>query len=238
MVRVRTATPEDVSAISEITVRGWQVAFRGLFPDEYLDALDPRDRDAAFAERLKNGLLHYAAVALEDEVVGFVGLRPPDDEGLDPIRVHEIWGLYVEPELIGTGVGRVLMDHALAHLRTGSWEQAILWTLKDVDRTCRFYEAAGWYRDGEEKVWEIPEGNPVTLVRYTFDLISGTVDESDPTTNEREPGDLANEKAHEPHAEVPKPSGLHWTARDSSFPSSILPKVRMMKGVDIFSSCG
>ena len=63
-----------------------------------------------------------------------------------------------------------LMDHALDHLHTGAWDFAILWTLRDVERTCRFYEAAGWYRDGEEKVWEIPKGNTVSLVRYRFDL--------------------------------------------------------------------
>lgn len=66
MIRVRTATPEDVSVISEITVRGWQVAFREFFPDEYLDSLDPRDRDAAFAERVRNSPPNHAAVAEDD----------------------------------------------------------------------------------------------------------------------------------------------------------------------------
>lgn len=165
MIRVRTATPEDVPVISEINVRGWQVAFRGLFPDE----LDPRDRDSAFAERVNNPS-HHSAVAVDDTVIGFAGLGPPDAEDLNPSLVHEIWGLYIQPERIGTGVGRILMDDALDHLQTGSWEYAILWTLRDVDRTCRFYEAAGWYRDREEKVWDLPEGNPVTLVRYRFDL--------------------------------------------------------------------
>lgn len=171
MVRIRTATPEDVSVISEINVKGWQAAFRGLFPDAFLDELDPRDRESAFAERVTSGPPQHTALAVDgDEVVGFIGLEFPEADDLDPTRVHEIWGLYIEPERIGTGVGRILLDHALEHLQSGSWEYAILWTLRDVDRTCRFYETAGWYRDGQEKVWEIPEGNPVTLIRYRFDL--------------------------------------------------------------------
>lgn len=170
MVRVRTAKPEDVSAIAEVNVRGWQVAFRGLFPDEFLDALNPKGWEPAFAERVAGGPSHHTAVAVDDEVVGFVGLEPPEAEALDPASVHELWGLYVQPERIGTGVGRILMDHALDYLRTGSWDCAILWTLRDVDRTCRFYEAAGWYRDGEEKIWEVPEGHSVSLVRFRFDL--------------------------------------------------------------------
>ena len=169
MARIRLATPEDASIMCEINVRGWQVAFRGLFPDEFLDTLDPKDREPAFAERVSVDPYH-AAVAVDEEVVGFVGLGPPDAEDLDPVRVHELWGLYVEPERFGTGVGRILMDHAFDHLRSGGWDSAILWTLRDVERTCRFYEAAGWYRDGEEKAWEVPQGNLLTLVRYRYEL--------------------------------------------------------------------
>lgn len=170
MIRVRTATSEDVPAICEINVRGWQVAFRGHFPDEFLDTLDPKDRESPFAERVMGGPTQHTAVAVDDAVVGFVGLGPPDAGDLDPARVHEIWGLCVEPKRIGTGVGRILMDHAVDHLKKGDWERAILWTLRDVDRTCRFYESAGWYPDGQEKVWELPKGNLVSLVRYRFDL--------------------------------------------------------------------
>lgn len=152
-------------------MRGWQAAFRGLFPDAYLDTLDPRDRDSAFAERVTSGPPHHTSVAVEDnEVVGFVGLEPPESKDLDSASVHEIWGLYIEPQRFGRGIGRLLLDHATDRMQAGDWEYAILWTLRDVERTCRFYEAAGWYRDGEQDVWEIPEGNHVDLVRYRFDL--------------------------------------------------------------------
>jgi GNAT superfamily N-acetyltransferase len=170
MVGIRAATADDVSAIADINTRGWQAAFRGVFPDDFLDGLDPRRRDANFTVAVTSEG-HYTAVAVDDEVVGFVGLRPPEPEDGDSDRVHEIWGLYVEPDRIGTGLGRALMGHAREYLGTGQWEHAILWTLRDVDRTCRFYETAGWYRDGAEKVWDLPEGNPVTLVRFRFDLI-------------------------------------------------------------------
>jgi GNAT superfamily N-acetyltransferase len=170
MVSVRVATPGDVPVICQINVQSWQAAFRGLFPDEFLDSLDPKDREPAFAERLTGDPPHHAAVAIDGEVVGFVALGPPDDEDLNANRVLELWGLYVDPDRVGTGTGRILMDHAIDHLRAGGWDYAILWTLRHVDRTRRFYEAAGWYPDGEEKTWEIPKGNAVSLVRYRFDL--------------------------------------------------------------------
>jgi GNAT superfamily N-acetyltransferase len=171
MVHLREATSEDVPVICEINVRGWQVAFRELFPDEFLDTMDPGDRRSAFAESVANGSEHRSVVAVDQgNVIGFAILGPPQAEELDPARAHELWGLYIEPDRIGTGLGRMLMDDALDYLEAGGWDYAILWTLRDIDRTCRFYEAAGWHRDGEERVWEIPEGNPVTLVRYRLDL--------------------------------------------------------------------
>lgn len=38
-VNVRRATPEDAEAIERIRIRGWQVAYRHLFPPEELDRL-------------------------------------------------------------------------------------------------------------------------------------------------------------------------------------------------------
>lgn len=163
--------PEDVRAITEINVRGWQVAFRGFFPDDFLDAMDPKDREPVVIDMVGKGPPHHVAVAVQGgAVVGYVMLGPPRAQDLDPSRVHELWALYIEPDRIGTGLGRTLMDHALTHLHTGSWDYAVLWTLRGAQRTSRFYEAAGWYRDGAATVEEIPAGHPVSLVRYRIQL--------------------------------------------------------------------
>jgi len=171
MLEVREATPADVSAIAEINVRGWQVAFRHLFPAEFLDAMDPEEREPLIEEMVRRGHPHHVAVAVEeDRVVGYVMLGPPLTEDLDASRIHEVYSLYIDPDRVGTGLGRRLMDHALEYLRVGGWDYAVLWTLRDVERTSRFYEAAGWFLDGAEKVEEIPEGNPMVEVRYRIDL--------------------------------------------------------------------
>jgi GNAT superfamily N-acetyltransferase len=171
MLEVREATPADVSAIAEINVRGWQVALRHLLPDEFLDAMDPDEREPFVEEMVRSGHPHHIAVAVEeDRVVGYVMLGPPLTEDLDASRIHEVYSLYIEPDRIGTGLGRKLMDHALEYLRAGGWDYAVLWTLRDAERTSRFYETAGWFLDGAEKVEEIPEGNPMAEVRYRIDL--------------------------------------------------------------------
>ncbi|KAL2044143.1 hypothetical protein ABVK25_012432 [Lepraria finkii] len=41
---MREARIGDEAAVADIHVRAWQEAYRGLIPDEFLDALDPDDR--------------------------------------------------------------------------------------------------------------------------------------------------------------------------------------------------
>ena len=43
-VQFRLAVPGDEQAVAVVHVRSWQVAYRGLMPDEYLDGLRPQDR--------------------------------------------------------------------------------------------------------------------------------------------------------------------------------------------------
>lgn len=47
-VKVRAALPADAFAVAEVHVRSWQLGYRGLLPDAYLDALRPADRAARY----------------------------------------------------------------------------------------------------------------------------------------------------------------------------------------------
>lgn len=70
---------------------------------------------------------YHVAVAEDDgKVVGYVMLGPPISEDLDSSAVHELYSLYIEPNRVGTGLGRRLMDHALQYLRNGDWDYAVL----------------------------------------------------------------------------------------------------------------
>src|SRR5258708_39547141 len=44
--RARAARPDDAPRMGEVHVRAWQVAYRGLMPDAYLDGLAPEERAA------------------------------------------------------------------------------------------------------------------------------------------------------------------------------------------------
>jgi L-amino acid N-acyltransferase YncA len=172
---IRAATEADARAIAEIHVAGWRWAYRGMVADELLDSLSVERRE----EGWKRGLARRAAgedfprmwAADQDgRVVGFAAAGPTEDADAAE-RTGEVYAIYLQPAVVGTGVGRALFAYAVADLRSLGFAQATLWVLEDNTRTRRFYEIAGWRPDGTTKTEDF-HGFPLREVRYRIELAS------------------------------------------------------------------
>jgi RimJ/RimL family protein N-acetyltransferase len=167
-MRVRTAVIEDAYGIATVHVRTWQAAYRGIVPDEILDAMDIERR----AERWRDDWLSTPGggiwVAEEDEaIIGWANAGPSRDSD-EAAAQGELYGIYVAPTEWGTGAGRSLLDVATAWL-SERYESAALWTLVANARARRFYEKNGWRFDGTTK--DDDRGSFVLHeVRYSIDL--------------------------------------------------------------------
>jgi ribosomal protein S18 acetylase RimI-like enzyme len=145
-VQVRLATADDADGIARVQERGWQGAYRHIFPPEKLDRggfIDPE----RWRARLRTPPPGWTTlVAAADEVVGFASIGPSrDEEGLG-----ELYAIYVDPDAWDTGAGRALMERAEQHLAE-EYDEATLWVLEDNARARRFYAVAGWSPDGAAK---------------------------------------------------------------------------------------
>src|SRR5689334_10893229 len=149
-MRIREAERHDAFAIATVHVRGWQWAYRGLLPDALLDGLSVTDRAAWRDARLADppaGERTLVVEADDGRVVGFAVSGP--SRGLeDPPTDGEVYAIYLDPAVVGTGMGRGLFDHALSALRNDGYGRALVWVLETNDRARRFYEAAGFECDG------------------------------------------------------------------------------------------
>jgi GNAT superfamily N-acetyltransferase len=148
-MHVRVATREDAEAVEAIRIRGWQIAYRHLFPAAELDAL-PLDA-SRWRDRLENPPRGWTTFVVDAEagVVGFATVGPSRDLA----GVGELYAIYVHPDAWSTGAGRALIERAEAELRT-EYEEAALWVLEDNPRARAFYERAGWSPDGARKAEE------------------------------------------------------------------------------------
>lgn len=151
---MRRAVPQDARAIAEIHVRSWQVAYRGLVPDDVLDGLSVAQREQFWREASAGG--HGAGAVFVasggSQIEGFCALSTPSrDEDADE-GTAEIGAIYVDPSAWRRGVGGALMDAALTELRAGGWRQVTLWVLA-ANRPARdFYSRFGFEPDGGELI--------------------------------------------------------------------------------------
>jgi len=151
---VRDAELADAESIERIRVRGWQVAYRGIYPDAFLAQM-PIDW-SRWQERLRALPAGWSILVTEKtsgsrRPLGFVSTGPSRDEELEP--VGELYALYVEPESWSRGAGTALLQAAEERLAT-AFDEATLWVLAGNERGRRFYECAGWRADGVGRSYE------------------------------------------------------------------------------------
>ena len=99
---------------------------------------------------------------------GFAATGPATDAAAGP-GTAEVYAVYLEPERVGSGVGRELFETAVRNLRDVGFSRALLWVLDSNERARRFYEAAGWTADGavKDEEWY---GHVIREVRYSIGL--------------------------------------------------------------------
>ncbi|MCY3920580.1 MAG: GNAT family N-acetyltransferase [Chloroflexi bacterium] len=166
---VRRATFDDVEAFEAVRIATWKACFRGIVSDQFLDdlALPPHR-----IQRCRNAILDVERSSVMvacagDDIVGVGMAEPARDEDL-AADVGEVRALYVHPDWQSRGVGRALLAALTTALGACGYRAGVLWALRELPSTRRFYEANGWAFDGAEDAhdWH----GLVHLVRYARDL--------------------------------------------------------------------
>ena len=153
-VAIRRATVDDAAIIATIQVHGHRWAYAGILPQPASDGEWIAQRTDVWRRLLAAADPSRAYVAERDgRAVGFVTVGASDDASL-PATTGMLYALYLEPAVVGSGVGRALGAHAVAELRALGFADAVLWVLEENARARRFYEAAGWAFDGARKDYE------------------------------------------------------------------------------------
>jgi GNAT superfamily N-acetyltransferase len=165
-VVLRTAAEFDLFGVGQLHCRSRADAYAHIISAEALGALSGEALGAWWSERWKwERETHRLTVAEQaGRIVGFTYVGPSEVDG-----AAELYAIHVEPELVGAGVGRLLMVNALGQLAEISPSRALLWVLAENERARRFYDRGGWRPDGTTRV-EAIGGEPVAQVRYELDL--------------------------------------------------------------------
>jgi GNAT superfamily N-acetyltransferase len=165
---LRPAAPGDELAVARVHVRSWQLGYRGLLPDAYLDGLKPEERAQRYTFGSADPGRPATLVALQQGTIcGFATTAPARDA--DAQGQGELCALYVDPDCWGQGTGAILIAAARARLLAQGFRTAVLWVLDSNVRAYRFYSRDGWVADGSrriETIWNVR----VQELRYSRSL--------------------------------------------------------------------
>ena len=168
---IRPATTRDARGIARVQVRGWQIGYRGIIPDEYLARMSIEAMTNRWLGNLAEpGGKQHLVAELDDESIAGWSAFGANQGDLGP-EIGELGALYVDPDHWDTGIGGSLLSDAEQGLLGQGYREAILWTLADNARTRRFYEKRGWTHDGATE----PHRSGATVVRYVKKF-AGSVD--------------------------------------------------------------
>lgn len=149
-LQIRPATLRDAKAIAELHASASQATYRGLLPDEQVNALTSaasvEKRLAYWREAVEYSDPQVHVATQGSEIVGFVAFDRSRD-AKTPATTGEIWALYVAPTNWGQGAGLALWDAARDGLLEEGCNKVTVWTALRNERALRFFELAGFKRE-------------------------------------------------------------------------------------------
>ncbi len=155
---------DDLHQISCLYAESWRAAYRDILDPEYLAALS----DDGWIRHLRADLRKEAMIWLAFEGQQLVGVSTCQISGENGYQGWgEIISLYLRPTFWRQGIGRQLMQKALASLWELECRDVYLWVLVDNNRARGFYEKMGFQPSSDIRACRI--GNCLaSKIRYVY----------------------------------------------------------------------
>jgi len=124
--------------ISKIYEESWKCAYKGIIPQDYLDSIS----EGYWALKLDKHGWNTLVCVNNGRIVGTSSFYKSRFE-----QFHD-WGevisIYLLPDYMGKGYGRILMESAISELKKRGYEDIFLWVLEENIRARHFYEHFGF----------------------------------------------------------------------------------------------
>lgn len=142
---VRLAVPEDVEALRELTL---------AFTPKLAAQVSIGEFAARVRRRTESPEWHIAVAAVGEKLIGYVAAQDFGTGLRTPFAVGRMHDLYVLPGFRGSGVGRRLVDSAVAWARAREYPFIMDW--QAPREAVPFYESMGFTADWRGDYQEHP----------------------------------------------------------------------------------
>ena len=142
MIEYAPASIRHTEAIARLHAYSWQIHYRGILSDDYLEHDVVQERMIVWQRRFENPVKDQFVVLANDQdlLCGFACVFFNHDQQhgslVDNIHVHPDWQR--------KGIGRNLMDHCAKHIsELDDPFKMYLWVFKENHNARKFYERMG-----------------------------------------------------------------------------------------------
>jgi len=161
-MEVRYLLPtDDRRMISKVYEESWKAAYKGIIPQDYLDSI-PEGRWVSALDRQDRQTL---VCTDRKKIVGTSSFCPSRLERFQ--GWGELISIYLLPDYMGRGYGKLLMKAALSELKRQGYENVFLWVLEENYRARSFYEQYGFLPTDDFLEDQIG-GRDLREVRYVY----------------------------------------------------------------------
>lgn len=142
-MEIRYITKEDNPLeISKIYESSWKFAYRDMIPQNYLDSI-PAGR---WADRIHSTGQSNLVLIENGMMIGTASFGK--SRWKKYIDYGEIISIYLLPDFIGKGYGRLLIHKCVEELNQCGYHKVLLWVLAENGRARKFYEKTGFIDSG------------------------------------------------------------------------------------------
>jgi GNAT superfamily N-acetyltransferase len=165
-MKLRAPKLDDIPKLAALHLNCWQVAYRGVCDQGWLDSLKVEDFDSYHRPNIPPKVEQPFFVAVDDddcEIIGFArggptrAKSPMNDELPTELLADyssELYALYVHPDFQKRGIGVAMLDAIVSALGEQGHHAMCLWVMTANVKAQRFYAARG--------------GVPIGNARLTF----------------------------------------------------------------------
>jgi ribosomal protein S18 acetylase RimI-like enzyme len=144
-IEIRKATLEDVKDLARVHVDSWFSTYCRLLPIEFLKENSHKENwEKVWIDALENTdpLKLIELVFKNGKAVGYIGCGKPFTKELRDICDLEIHGLYLLKFAQKQGLGKQLLNRAIAHAKSHNLKKIGLWVFAD-NPAVEFYQKLG-----------------------------------------------------------------------------------------------
>lgn len=148
-INIRLATLDDSEFCADIHGRSWLFAYSECVDRTIIEERNKR-WPVIWAKMLSNNQNSHYVITYDENIIGFFTINSVRDADLND-TVYELVGLYLDPDYVGNGVGKLAMTWIKNEVKSRGYGRISLWVLDKNSRARRFYEKAGFVFDGASK---------------------------------------------------------------------------------------